>query len=262
MKLTITVATGPDEERDVVVTADVTATVADIAERLATVPGPSAARAAPGHAEARGPLTLRVEFPGASQGRVLNPGAQVHESSLRSGCRVEVVPVGERRPGDERDDAPAALVRILSGPESGREFGVTQGVNLVGRDPSAAVFLPADSEVSRRHATITVAETVTVADLNSANGVHVDGALVQQAIVRAAMRVQVGDTQLQVVPLPARANRPSRQLAAGFSRSPRVEPAYRGETFTIPEIPVPPTPPRLPLLVCSVRWFSARCCSF
>ena len=34
MKLTITLATGPDEGRDVVVTADVTATVADIAERL------------------------------------------------------------------------------------------------------------------------------------------------------------------------------------------------------------------------------------
>ncbi|MFF1634262.1 FtsK/SpoIIIE domain-containing protein [Leifsonia sp. NPDC058248] len=249
MKLTITVATGPDEGRDVVVTADVTATVADIAERLAALPKRSAARTeqrAPGE---RPPLTLRVEFPGATQGRVLNPGAAVHESSLRSGCRVEVVPVGERRPGDERDDAPAALVRILAGPESGREFGVTSGVNLVGRDPSAAVFLPGDSEVSRRHATITVAETVTVADLNSANGVQVDGALVQRAIVRAASRVQVGGTQFQVVPLPVAAHGPRAQAAAGFSRSPRVEPAYRGETFTLPEIPVPPAPPRLPLLV-------------
>ncbi|HEV7813084.1 MAG TPA: FtsK/SpoIIIE domain-containing protein [Leifsonia sp.] len=239
MKLTL--ADGPvsGTGRDVVVTADVTAAVADIAERL---------RPSGGCAE-NVPLTLRVEFPGVRQGRVLNPGAPVSESSLRSGCRVEVVPVGERRPGDERDDAPAALVRILKGPEAGREFAVSHGVNLVGRDPSAAVFLSEDPEVSRRHATVTVGDTVTVADVNSANGLQVDGVLVQRAIVTGASRIQVGGSQLQIVPMPASGRRPLGHIEADFSRSPRVEPSYRGETFTLPEIPLPAQPPRLPLLV-------------
>ncbi|WP_426520661.1 FtsK/SpoIIIE domain-containing protein [Diaminobutyricibacter sp. McL0618] len=240
MKLKLTVVKGP-EERDVVVTADVTATIADIAGCL------QAER--PGAPDGTPPLTLRVEFPGRRQGRVLNAGAQVHESSLRSGCRVEVVTAAERRAGDERDDAPAAVVRVLSGPEAGHEFTVTHGANVIGRDPSAAVFLTGDSEVSRRHASLTVEDTVTVADLNSANGVHVDGALVQRAIVTGASRVQVGGSELQVVTLPAQKRASVAHAGSDFSRSPRVEPAYRGETITLPEIPAPPQPARLPLLV-------------
>ncbi|MFF1878595.1 FtsK/SpoIIIE domain-containing protein [Leifsonia sp. NPDC058230] len=239
VKLTLVAGANPDAGRDVVVTADVTATIADIAERLRvpSVRGES------------DPVTLRVEFPGLRQGRVLNPGAQVSESSLRSGCRVEVVPVGERRPGDERDDAPAALVRIVRGPEAGREFAVAHGVNLVGRDPSAAVFLSQDPEVSRRHATVTVGEVVTVADVNSANGLQVDGMLVQRAIVTGASHITVGGSQLQIVPLPSSARRPLGHIEADFSRSPRVEPSYRGGTFILPEIPVPAPPSRLPLLL-------------
>ncbi len=240
MKLKLTVVEA-GSERDVLVTADVTATIEDIAGRL------RAART--GAADAPPRLTLRVEFPGRRQGRILNAGAQVHESSLRSGCRVEVVPVRERRNGDERDDAPAAMVRVLSGPEAGHEFTVTHGVNVVGRDPSAAVFLASDLEASRRHASVTVGDTVTVADLNSANGVHVDGALVQRAIVSGASRIQIGGSELQVIQLPAQ-QRPSADHAVGeFSRSPRVEHTYSGETVTLPEIPVPAQPARLPLLV-------------
>src|SRR5258708_648293 len=110
VKLKLTVA-DTREARDVLVTADVTATIADIAGLLQAVH--------PQVPDETQHLTLRVEFPGRRQGRVLNAGAQVHESSLRSGCRVEVVPVGERRAGDERDDAPAAVVRVLSGPQAG-----------------------------------------------------------------------------------------------------------------------------------------------
>ncbi|WP_431277710.1 FtsK/SpoIIIE domain-containing protein [Leifsonia poae] len=241
MKVRVTLASGHKSgpDRDVVVTADVTATVADIADRLLE----------PESVATKTPTTLRVEFPGVPQARVLNPGAPVSESSLRSGCRVEVVPVGERRPGDERDDAPAALVRILSGPQTGLEFPITHGVNVIGRDASAAVFLPDDREVSRRHASVTVGDTITVADLNSANGMQVDGALVQRAIVTAASRIQVGGSQLEVVPLPVSGIRRSGHVDAVFSRSPRVEQSYRGESFTLPEIPTAPQPNRLPLLV-------------
>jgi S-DNA-T family DNA segregation ATPase FtsK/SpoIIIE len=240
VKLKFTVVRERDDERDVVVTADVTATIGDIAAAL--VPRETDERST-------GPLTLRAEFPGGRQARILNHGAQVHESSLRSGCRVEVVPVGERRRGDERDDTPAALVKVIAGPESGREYRLQRGVNLVGRDTSAAVFLGDDAEVSRRHATLTVADNITVADLNSANGVHVEGMMVQRAIVTGASRIRVGTSLFQVVALNGSGAGDVTSTEAAFSRSPRVEAAYRGTSFTLPEIPGPVTPPRLPFLV-------------
>lgn len=241
MKLKLTVVDG-GADRDVLVTADVTATIADIAGRLRPAMSMPVQEATP-------PLTLRIESPGGRQGRILNAAAQVHESSLRSGCRVEVVHVGERRAGDERDDAPVAVVHVLSGPEAGHDFTITHGVNVVGRDPGAAVFLTSDPGVSRRHASITVGDTVVVADLNSANGVQVDGVLVQRAILTGTSRLQLGGSELQVIPLPVSRRAPLSRTEAGFSRSPRLEPVYRGETFALPEIPVAPQTTRLPLLV-------------
>ena len=135
------------------------------------------------------------------------------------------------------------------GPEAGREFPLDSGRQS--RRPRCrrrtsscrrprGVPAPRDDHRRRRH--------VTVTDLNSANGVLVDGALVQRAIVTPSTRLQIGAGVLRSLPLTApRAGRPRR--ARPFSRSPRVEPAYRGASFTLPEIPVPPDPPRLPLLV-------------
>lgn len=236
MKFKIT-RVGPTGARDLLVTADVRATVADVAARL-----DERKRDDPGG------VTLRIQPPGASQGVVLDPAAPVHESSLRSGCRVEVVPVGERRPGDELDDAPAALIRVLSGPGDGREFRVAAGVNLVGRDPTAAVFLDADHEVSRRHATITVAESIVVTDLGSANGVLVDGLLVRRAVVTAASRIRVGTTELAVVPLRSGRARASRDAPDAFVRPPRVEPVFGGRTVALPEPPAAEEPSRLPVV--------------
>ncbi|MCI0158535.1 FHA domain-containing protein [Leifsonia shinshuensis] len=242
MQYTIThrAASGPE---DLLITADVSVTVADLAARLA---GGRARGGSGAGGLAPGGVTLRVEPPGAAQGIVLDPASVLHESSLRSGHRVEVVPLGVRRAGDERDDEPAALVRLESGPDAGREFRIPSGVNLIGRDPSAAVHLDGDKEVSRRHATVTVAETVEVADLNSANGVIVDGLLVRRAELDAGTRVRLGGTELSVVRL-AGARRPS-QSGDAFIRPPRVEPADVTTIIELPEPPVPDEPPRLPVI--------------
>lgn len=227
-------------DRDVVVTADVTATIGSLANRLVT-----------GSPSGVHPLTLRVQFPDRPQARLLNPSATVHESSLRSGCRVEVVPVTERRRGDDVEDAPAAVVQVLSGPEAGHEYTLSRGVNLIGRDAMAQVYLAGDDEVSRRHASVTVGETIEVVDLNSANGVAVDGRLVARAFVDPSTVVQVGESRLRIVPLASSALTASTGTAdttSEFSRSPRVDPAYRGRSFTLPEIPVPGEKPRLPVI--------------
>lgn len=238
----MTIADTAGTEQDVVVTADVTATIGSLANRLATgSPGGDV------------PLTLRVQFPDRPQARLLNPSATVHESSLRSGCRVEIVPATERRRGDDVEDAPAAIVQVLSGPEAGHEYTLTQGVNLIGRDAMAQVYLSGDHEVSRRHASVMVGDTIEVVDLNSANGVAVDGRLVARAFVDPGTTIQVGESRLRIVPLAA----PGVPVVPGsvgspahdaFSRSPRVDPAHRGKQFTLPEIPVPGEKPRLPIL--------------
>ena len=77
-------------------------------------------------------LTLRAEYPGRVQARLLNPSATIHESNLRSGCTVEVVSSLERRDGDDLFGTAAAIVRVLEGPDAGNEFTIATGVNYVG----------------------------------------------------------------------------------------------------------------------------------
>jgi len=54
---------------------------------------------------------------------------------------------------------------------NGRSFTLTEGENVIGRDPSCQVWLD-DPDVSRRHAVIRIdgADGASIADLNSTNG--------------------------------------------------------------------------------------------
>ena len=108
MKLRLAVRDSSGLVGDVVVTADVTATVSDIARQLSsrTVRGRPALPPETAGTTARAggtaaDLTLRAEYPGRIQARLLNPSATIHESNLRSGCTVEVVSSLERRDGDD-----------------------------------------------------------------------------------------------------------------------------------------------------------------
>jgi len=66
--------------------------------------------------------------------------------------------------------APAAFVFFR-----GRELPLREGVNTLGRDPSADVQIE-DDTVSRKHATITLnAGSATIEDLASKNGTFLDG---------------------------------------------------------------------------------------
>ena len=78
--------------------------------------------------------------------------------------------------------APVAFVEFR-----GREYPLHAGVNVLGRDPHADVQID-DSTVSRRHASITVGDEATLADLDSKNGTFVGE-------VRLSERVVLSDTQ-------------------------------------------------------------------
>ena len=250
MRLKLTVVRRGEPDCDVLVVTDATTTIGEVAVVLAGGGGGDAEGA--GFADgpdsgdaAASRLTLRVLHPGSRRAHLLDPGTQVGGSDLCSGCRVEAVRADDRR-ADDVLDAAAALVRVIAGPHTGRTFRLARGTNLVGRDTSAAVRLSADGEVSRRHATITIDGRMSVTDLNSANGVHVDGALVRNAAVNRETSIQVGGTVLRVEPL---AEHRAARAPAEFVRSPRVEQWYRPKESVVPELPVFAEKARLPVLM-------------
>ena len=72
---------------------------------------------------------------------------------------------------------------VVGGQDSGKAFELAPGEYVVGRSTGADVLL-LDESVSRRHALMTVTDDgVTVLDLGSHNGTHVNGRPVKSAQV-------------------------------------------------------------------------------
>lgn len=73
------------------------------------------------------------------------------------------------------------LIKVVSGPNAGAESPLLKGETyILGKDPNICDILFQDLSVSRQHARISVndQEQVTIEDLNSRNGVMVNGQLV------------------------------------------------------------------------------------
>lgn len=86
---------------------------------------------------------------------------------------------------------------VTSGIDEGREFEMTGPAITLGRESTCAVRL-LDSEVSRRHAEITCDADGGwhIADCGSANGVLVNGRLVQSGTLQIGDRIRIGNTDL------------------------------------------------------------------
>lgn len=76
---------------------------------------------------------------------------------------------------------------------SRRRFALAEGTNIIGRDPTATVFLDSP-KVSRRHASIVVKGLqATIEDLDSKNGTLVDGVAIKKpAALESGRRIEVG----------------------------------------------------------------------
>lgn len=213
---------------DLVVTADATASVGDVAAALFT--------ADPDHRGAVAPegITLHVAGVGAA-GRVLDPADPVVDAGVRSGATVTVT----RRSGAFQGAAEgqvqaAALLRVLSGPDAGREFPLASGSNVVGRSPEVTARL-SDPLVSKRHLRINVSSGLEVIDLGSANGVVVAGRQIQRESVAMGDVISIGNTELAVVQLGAGGDDASGHIAV--NRSPRVVPPVVEVELQAPEPP-------------------------
>lgn len=238
MKLKVTLQR-PAGAVDLGITADATASVADVAAHLAAADPASSARAIPGD------LTLRTSAgPNeAVPSRLLDGEVGILDSGIRSGSVIELAQVFPG--GNRQQDEAAAVLRVLAGADAGREFPLPSGSSVIGRDRSVDVRL-SDPLISKRHARISVGDQVEITDLNSANGVFISGDQVTRTTLTPSDAVTLGDTVLSVVRLQGRSQ--AQGAVVEQVRSPRVVPRYPGRKIPTPKPPALPQPMRFPMV--------------
>lgn len=233
---------------DIVVTADSTATIEDIARTIAeTDPMLSSRSQVPSPV-----LTLSVAPPTSGALVPLHPDALIGEAELGSGFVASITPLASRRDlnaGGAGTEQVAAILRVVSGPDAGREVPLPSGHSIIGRGADADVEL-SDQLVSKRHARLEVGQVIELVDLNSANGVMVDGGMVPRLKVVSGQVITLGDTEITLshVATPESDVDPvlERGGALMFNRSPRVEVRYPGTVYPYPKVPTESQPKMFP----------------
>lgn len=243
-----------DGPRDVVVTAEPRTTVGEVALALQRSRSPGR-RGAPvlddpaPRADADGVLTLRALSPSDRPlpGRAptdrppLDPSAALASSGLRSGMTVALHrltgPAAERviSHTDLR-----ALFRVADGPDAGQEFLVAAQGRTIGRGIGNALRVT-DQTVSQRHARLRLEpDGVRITDLNSANGLVMDGERTTEALVRPGDEIALGRTVLTLVSLTSEGGPVLLGEGTGgdlLVRSARVEARFPGEELEAPRVP-------------------------
>ena len=137
-----------------------------------------------------------------------------------------IVSEHESDPIEPRSEATVILIE-RAGPDVGRRHPLGLGSHVIGRGEAAQVELR-DSDVSRRHARIEVADDrVIVEDLGSKNGVLVDDRPIRAATrLGHGERFEVGGVVLEVSHPGARVGK---LLAAGGEAVMRTKTSYRGQ---------------------------------
>ena len=247
MRIKLTLRRPEDRMTDLEVTADATATVADVAGALYL--------ADPLRNEVEAPegLTLQVQDPGAGPGaqgvRSLDREIDLIQAGLRSGSIVSIArSSAEYTTKAESRGAAVALLRVLSGPEAGREFPLPTGSSVIGREGDLDIRI-ADPMLSKRHARLNVGDTIEVVDLNSSNGVVIGGEQVQRAVVGPADTVLIGQTTFSVIALHRLGGTAPNSPVVEFNRSPRVVPRFPYRPLKAPTPPKEPQPQFFPIFM-------------
>ncbi|MFZ4893417.1 FtsK/SpoIIIE domain-containing protein [Plantibacter sp. Mn2098] len=241
IKLTLTRPSGTAD--DIVVTTDAAASIAEVASTIARVDphGPDSASAE---------FTLHARLPGSGETLPLPPEAPIGEAWVGSGAVIELADAGVYYAAARTGHAPTiAVVRVLVGPDAGREFTLPAGSWTIGRDPACDIVLT-DPLVSKRHARVEVGAELEVIDLGAANGVVVDGGIVQRVKVTDREHLLIGDTEVELAfaDTVARTGTVPKAGPVFHNRSPRVEQRYAGAAFDGPEPPSEKEAQPFPLL--------------
>ncbi|HET8524262.1 MAG TPA: DUF3662 and FHA domain-containing protein [Thermomicrobiales bacterium] len=95
--------------------------------------------------------------------------------------------------------APTIRLRIVAGPDQGRDVPIGYGVTTIGRAPDNDLVLDSNN-VSRHHARIEHAPgQLRVIDLQSTNGTSVNGARISEQAVRPGDQITFGASTVRVV---------------------------------------------------------------
>ena len=236
MRLKLTLHRQAGNPVDIVITTDSTATAGDVARHVAEADPTRSTPVAEGDV-----LTLAVAPPTGERLVPLQPDVPIGEAPIGSGFAASLVNYGPGYTSAERREV-AGVLLATSGALAGQEFPIASGHVFLGRDPGNDVVL-ADPMVSKRHARLEIGAHIEVVDLNSANGVLVDGIAVQRVRVEEGEPFVIGGTTL-VLRLArsfdgSAAEEPIIERGGGllFNRSPRVEVRYPGTRFKPPRLP-------------------------
>lgn len=238
LKLTLRRPPGP---ADLLIDVDSSVTVGALSAAIA--------RSDPAGGAAPASSSLMVE--GVAQASAtLDPHLTITEAGLGSGQFVTVVPARSTT------SPSAAVLNVIAGPDAGKAFDLTRGLNTVGRRKGCDVRLT-DPMVSQHHAKVIVGDTVEIVDDNSSNGILVGTDRVERVVLQTGDNVVIGDSVITVVARHGTGATPA--AATGgvveFNRSPRVDPQWEGLELEAPELPQINSPQRFPLITAIVPLF-------
>ena len=121
-------------------------------------------------------------------------GASTRRPARRQGT---VPPAQQTQAYQVASPAASVSLRLLTGPDAGTTFPIPAGQSLLGRSSNAAIRLDAN-DVSRNHLRIERSGAhVTIVDLGSTNGTHVNGEPVERATLRNGDEILVGTQALR-----------------------------------------------------------------
>jgi DNA segregation ATPase FtsK/SpoIIIE, S-DNA-T family len=175
----------------------------------------------------------------------LPPDRPVVQGGLRSGQHVRLVPASAA--GGTHTGGAASLTWKDEHGRTVKSFALLPGENVVGRGLASTVVVDHPS-VSRSHFRLTIGEHTELVDLQSANGVTVDGRLVNGSIrLGPSAIVKAGQTVLEYrgpsAGMVAASDLSASEAGAPvtyFNRPPRTQPRYRGASFKAPAPPQRP----------------------
>ena len=144
----------------------------------------------------------------------------------------DVMATANTMPSPKPKSQPPARLVLLSEPATGAEFTLTKPALRIGRDERLDIWINHKS-ISHEHAEVQVADgQVTVFDLESANGMKVNGVRASRAMLEAGDVLELGEVRFRFVPP---------QGARSLEPLPDAEPDTRSSSST-----------RKPLFVISV----------
>lgn len=227
MRLKLTYTRRGGALQDIVVTADALTTIGEVAESIV-------GRDPVGPSYSDSKLSLRATLAGTPQGVLLPREGALSEAWIASGATVSIAEVGGAFTAADKSTAPAVATLSVGTGADRKDHQLRTGTATIGRDPSCDIVIT-DPLVSKMHAKVVVSDIVELVDLNSANGILVDGATVSRLRVEGERVAVLGGTNVNIVV--HKRGQSSNLGPIRFVRRPRVEPRYPGRKFASPELP-------------------------